>query len=64
MKGLKILSDEWITVKISSTKLQQDAGRSGWLTDQPEGEGFMLDAHNAPVKGAPKVLLSIFVTDD
>lgn len=34
--------------------------------DQPRwgGRGFHPGAHNASVKGAPKVLLSIFVTDD
>lgn len=45
-------------------KWQQETGRSGWLADQPEGEHFILGAHNASVKGAPKVFLSIFVTDD
>lgn len=45
-------------------KWQREARRSGWLADQPGGEGFISGAHNASVKGAPKVLLSIFVTDD
>lgn len=40
------------------------AGRSGWQADQPGEVGFILSAHNASVKGAPKVHLSIFVTDD
>lgn len=43
-------------MKISSAELQQDAGRSGRLSDQAEGEGFS-DAHSAFVIVAPKVLL-------
>lgn len=51
------------TVKI----WRQEAGRSGfrWVINRDGGgEGFIPGAHNASVKGAPKVLLSIFVTDD
>lgn len=47
-----------------ANRRQKGAQRSGWLADPPGGEGFISGAHNASVKGAPKVLLCIFVTED
>lgn len=47
-----------------ANRRQKGAQRSDWLADPPGGEGFISGAHNASVKGAPKVFLCIFVTED